>query len=79
MAGTHATDDATDLVADGVLSVAESMQFTKLSRAELYNLMGAGRLTFVKHGKRRLIPKRALVQLLAYGLVTTPEPTSTTG
>jgi excisionase family DNA binding protein len=55
----------TELMADGALTVAKACEFTSLSRPELYKLMAAGKLPFTKHGKRRLIPRRALVQLLA--------------
>jgi len=62
---TAANPDALDLMADGALGVAEAVEFTGLSRAELYRLMLSGRLVFVKHGRRTLIPKRAAVRLLA--------------
>ena len=60
--------DAAELLADGSMSVKDAARFSGLSRAELYKLMGAGRLAFVKHGKRRLIPRKALVRCLAEGL-----------
>ena len=60
--------DAEELLADGSMSVKCAAQFSGLSRAELYKLMGAGRLAFVKHGKRRLIPRKALVRCLGEGL-----------
>ena len=61
---------SSDVLADGVMSVAEAVQFSGLSRSELYNRMSDGTLPFVKHGVRRLIPRKALVGLLAAGLVT---------
>jgi excisionase family DNA binding protein len=63
--------EAKSAVADGVLSVNEAVEFSKLGRTELYKLMTAGKLAFLKHGKRRLIPKRALVELLAGKVVNT--------
>ncbi|MBN9522618.1 helix-turn-helix domain-containing protein [bacterium] len=39
-----------------------------VSRAEIYMRMAARGLPSVKHGKRRLIPKKALVEMLAKGL-----------
>jgi excisionase family DNA binding protein len=56
-------------VSDGNLSIQEATEFSRLSRAELYRLMTAGELTFLKHGKRRLIPRRSLVELLAKKVV----------
>lgn len=56
------------VVAEGVMSVAEAVAFSRLSKAELYKAMAAGRLTFVKYGRRRLVPRKALVDLLAAGL-----------
>lgn len=56
---------AVEQVADGVLNVNEAIQFSRLSRAELYRLMERGELAFVKFGKRRMIPKNALRDLLA--------------
>jgi excisionase family DNA binding protein len=52
-------------VADGVMSVKEACDFSKLSRTELYSLMIGGKLKYLMHGKRRLIPKRALIEMLA--------------
>ena len=60
--------DALELLADGALSIAEAVRFTSVARATLYEAMGAGDLVFVKRGRRRLIPKRALVAWLAAGL-----------
>ena len=51
-----------EVAADGALSVDDAMKFTGLGRSELYKRMEAGTLVFVKIGKRRLIPKRALVE-----------------
>ena len=65
----HVTEvDAAELLADGSMSVKGAAQFSGLSIAELYKLMGAGRLAIVKHGTRRLIPRKALVLCLGEGL-----------
>jgi excisionase family DNA binding protein len=56
---------AEDLVADGLSTVPEGQSFTRLSRAKLYDLMAHGKLPFVLIGRRRLIPRRALVELAA--------------
>jgi excisionase family DNA binding protein len=54
-----------DLVSDGLESVAEAAEFLGISRAKLYLLMEAGELHYVKIGRTRRIPKRALVQFAA--------------
>ena len=41
--------------------VRETAQLTDLSRTTIYALMGAGRLSYVKVGSRRLVPHAALV------------------
>jgi excisionase family DNA binding protein len=58
-----------DVLADGMMSVAEAMAFTRLGRTEIYKRMTDGSLPFARIGKRRLIPKRAVVELLRGGLV----------
>jgi excisionase family DNA binding protein len=45
------------------------MAFTRLSRSTLYSLMQAGELPYVVLGRRRLIPRAALVELARRGLV----------
>ena len=60
--------DTHDLLRDGAMSVADAVTFTALSRAELYRRMLVGQLPFVAQGRRRLIPRRALVAMLAAGL-----------
>ncbi len=56
---------AEELVSDGRLSVEQAIELTGLSRSELYARMKAGDLPFTKDGKRRLIPRRALVTMMA--------------
>lgn len=58
-----------ELAADGVLSVAEAAVFAGLGLTELYARMNAGTLAYVKLGRRRVIPKRALVAMLAENMV----------
>lgn len=58
-----------ELAADGCVSVAEAVVFAGVSQAELYRSMDRGDVPFVKWGKRRLIPRVALVELLAARLV----------
>ena len=61
-------NDQRDLVADGLLTIAESASFLRLSRSSIYLLMDVGELPFVKLGRSRRIPKRALIELAARGL-----------
>ncbi len=56
------------LVADGLMTVREAAQFLRLSRSSVYALMDHGELAFVKLGRSRRIPRRALVELAASGL-----------
>lgn len=58
-----------EVLADGALSVGQATKFSGIGRSELYKRMGEGTLPFVKIGKRRLIPRRALVELLAANVV----------
>lgn len=60
----NVSSGGTDLLSDGVLSVAEAVKFTGLSRSELYLQMAGGKLAYTSIGRRRLIPKRSLVALL---------------
>ncbi len=62
------TETARALLADGALGVDEAAAFARVSRAELYRWMQRGELAYVLRGRRRLVPRRALVDLLARGL-----------
>ena len=55
----------TALITDGLLNVAESAAFLRLSRSALYALMERGELPYVTLGRTRRIPRRALEQLAA--------------
>jgi len=57
--------EARELAADGALPLPEAVKFTGCSRSVLYEQMQQGELRFVTVGRRRLIPKRALVEFLA--------------
>ena len=57
------------LVDGGLQTIGEATAFTRLSRSALYGLMDRGELVYVKIGRRRLIPKQALVELAQRGLV----------
>ncbi|HTO48138.1 MAG TPA: helix-turn-helix domain-containing protein [Burkholderiales bacterium] len=57
-----------ELLADGAFSIADMIAFTGLSRATIYREIEAGRLVYLKQGRRTLIPRKAAIQLLANGL-----------
>ena len=54
-----------ELFADGTIDVKGAVAFSGLGRTVLYALMGANRLPYCQVGKKRLIPRRALIDLLA--------------
>jgi excisionase family DNA binding protein len=56
---------ALDLAAEGVLTVAAAAAFLGLSRSRIYELMGEGVVPFIHLGRRRVVPRRALVLLIA--------------
>jgi excisionase family DNA binding protein len=60
---------ATEIVEGGLRTIEEAQQFTRLGRSTLYGLMAKRELEFVKIGRRRLIPQRALVELAERGMV----------
>ena len=57
-----------DLVAEGLLTIVETAEFLSISRSKLYELMDTGELQFVKLGRSRRVPRRAVVELAARGL-----------
>jgi excisionase family DNA binding protein len=58
-----------DLVADGLRTVKFAGEFLSASRTTVYKMMNDGDLPFVKIGRARRIPHRALVEAAARGLV----------
>lgn len=61
-----ATDE---LLSEGLRTVPEAQEYTRLSRSNLYAMMDRGDLAYAKIGRRRLIPQRALMDLVRGGLV----------
>jgi excisionase family DNA binding protein len=61
---------ASDVLGDGTLTIEQAIAFSGLPRTNLYEFMGRGELVYTKVGKRRLIPKRALVELLRQRLTS---------
>lgn len=57
-------NDKAALTAEGCIRVAEAVRFAGLGRTQLYVLMSHG-LPFIKAGSARLIPRKAIVDLLA--------------
>jgi excisionase family DNA binding protein len=53
----------TTIVEDGLETIEGARQFLRLSRSAIYQLMESGELPFVKLGKARRIPRKALVDL----------------
>lgn len=49
---------------DGAMTVAQALVFSGIGRTRLYRLMADGELPYARVGTRRLIPRRALVDLL---------------
>jgi len=61
--------DPQEVVAGGLDKVQEVARFLKLSVASVYKLMDKGDLPYVKIGRSRRIPHRAVVELAARNLV----------
>lgn len=58
-----------DLVRDGLDRIREACDFLRISPALIYRLMDSGDLPYVKIGRARRIPRKALVEFAARGLV----------
>ena len=68
LGASAAPQDQADLVADGLVTVQQAALFLSVSRSKLYELMDRGDLKFVKLGRSRRIPRRALIDLAVSGL-----------
>ena len=55
--------EAPDLLAKGLVTVAEAAKFLSISRSAVYEAMERGELQYVKLGRSRRIPKRAVMDL----------------
>lgn len=51
------------LFEEGLMTVAEASKFLRVGKSMLYDLMESGQLVYVKIGRARRIPKRALIDL----------------
>ena len=61
-------DERREVVADGLLRISDASKFLGLSRSKLYQLMDRGELPFVKIGRARRIPRRAVIRLASEAL-----------
>jgi excisionase family DNA binding protein len=68
MSTSQESDESGRLLREGLRTVEEAREYTRLSRSTLYGLMEAGKLTYTKIGRRRLIPYRALLDLAESGM-----------
>jgi excisionase family DNA binding protein len=66
-------DNPEHLVEEGLARIRDAAQFLGVSVAQLYVFMGRGDLPFVKLGKSRRIPRRALIELAARNLIARRE------
>lgn len=69
MAEVKGGSDVNELVGDGLKRVPEAAAFLGVSRSHVYMMMEQGTLPFVKLGRSRRIPWRALIELAASNLV----------
>lgn len=67
---TAAGTAAGNVVEDGFMSIREACAFLRVSRTEVYAMMERGELAFAKLGRRRLIPRRGLVESAQRAMVT---------
>jgi hypothetical protein len=57
-------DRRQELASDGFMSVSAAVSFSGVSKSELYRAMGDGRLAWTPWGRRRLVSRRSLTELL---------------
>jgi excisionase family DNA binding protein len=57
-----------------LLNIDEAVELLSISRTQLYSLMSAGKLAFVKFGKSRRVPLAALLELIERHTHTTQRP-----
>lgn len=61
--------DLQNLVGGGLMTVSEASQFSAQSKSSLYLAMDNGVLPYVKLGRSRRIPRRALIKYLTQNLI----------
>jgi excisionase family DNA binding protein len=62
------------LMADGLDTVPAAAKFLGISRTSLYGLMDRGMLEYVKIGRSRRIPHRAVLELAVRNLISSQSP-----
>jgi excisionase family DNA binding protein len=60
---------AAELLSEGLDRIPEVSHYLKLSRSKIYVLMDTGILPYVRIGRSRRVPHRAVVELAAKNLV----------
>jgi excisionase family DNA binding protein len=65
------TTQHNELITDGLQRISEAARFLGVSRSYLYRLMSSGTLPYVKLGKSRRVPIRAVRNLAADHLIGT--------
>lgn len=57
------------LLEDGTMNVKDAVAFTGFGKSVIYEAMDDGTLPHVQRGRRKVIPRRALIEWLADRLV----------
>lgn len=68
-----------EMLADGLMTVKEAASFLRLGVSTVYEQMDAGRLGYVKIGRARRIPKRAVIELAKASYVGPPATCNVAG
>lgn len=66
-----------ELVADGLMTMAEVCRFLAVGKTTAYEMVGDGRLPSVRIGTSRRVPRRAVVEFASARLVTPPSAAPT--
>lgn len=66
--GGEAAGRLEELFAGGVVTVAEAMAMTTLSKTEVHKLIDCNEIISAKRGRRRLIARRSVLEWLARGV-----------
>jgi excisionase family DNA binding protein len=59
---------ASEILADGVITVEEAGNMLAVSRSTVYAMFDRGELHYVQLGRARRVPRRAVMQLLERNL-----------
>jgi len=57
--------NSTETLADGAMTLQKASEFSGIGRTKLFQLIREGTLPVLKVGRRTLVPRKALVELLA--------------